>query len=537
MTKVFAGVLGLLLLVTGYAQVSFNVASNQQDEILKVTPVLAPVLSANKSGAGCTQMGKVATLGGIRALECRKVAGNKLAWSPITAKPSTPVQRFLAEDISKCQIKDFVNYTPGEWTGGDLGYPAYGEMPALGPVNIAIIPVDFSDNPGGAAPNFLIGQMKTADRWIKQYSHGKMQYIWDFKSKWVRAPKVTKYYNLSKTSIGPDGSFITNGKDPQTKEQAVSQLFEAAEKTYDLSKAEYVYFVFPKNIGKKIESGFDGRNENVKTKKMSYQLGFGTSAGYAYTFGELWHQWLHETLHSHGLIGHAPGNEYPYNIMAFDGGPGKSLTAWDTFILKWFDDNQVACFDRETLESESVTLTSMDVNAPGVKTAMVRLSEHEMIVIESRRKSTFTKGFPSGFYGVQAYYLTTKHDGQRYDWALGRAAEKKYFAYFLEVDAMNHGLGQPSVGRLSNLNVVAYLGDAFSYKDLKIKFTKSGDFVLLGQQLEQCLVILKVTVALNIIILPKFTFFGGLHRFQFSHLCPKCAQLNDGLFVIRGAFS
>lgn len=476
MAKIIAGVLGMVLMLSGCAPISLTDTAPISSEIFSANTVFAPVLSANKAGTSCSAMGKVVNLGGAKVLECRKVAGNKLSWIAVTTKPSTPVQDFKAEDITKCQIKDFVNYTAGEWTGGDLGYPAYGEMPALGPVKIAIIPVDFSDNPGGAAPSYLSGQMKTADRWIKHYSHGKMKYVWDYKAKWVRAPKATKYYNLSKTSIGPDGSFITKGKDPQTKDQAVTQLFEAAEKTYDLSKAEYVYFIFPKNIGKKIEFSVDGRNEIVKTKTKTYQLGFGTSAGYAHSFGELWHQWLHETLHSHGLIGHAPGNEYPYNIMAFDGGPGQSLTAWDTFILKWFDDNQVACFDIETLKSETVTLTSMDIAAPGVKTAMVRLSEHEMIVIESRRKSTFTKGFPNGFYGVQAYYLTTKHDGQRYDWALGRAAEKKYFAYFLEVDAMNHGLGQPSVGRLSNLNVVAYQGDTLSYKDLKIKFTKSGDF-------------------------------------------------------------
>ena len=476
MTKLFAGALGALLLLTGCAPVAMTDTSSPSAEILDVKNVFSPSILSSKPGARCSPMGKVLNLGGSRGLECRKVAGNKLAWIAITTRPSTPVQSFKAENIEKCQIRDFVNYEPGVWTGGDLGYPAIGEMPALGPVNIAIIPVDFSDNPGTAAPNFLSGQMRTADRWIKQYSHGKMTYVWNFKPKWVRAPKPTRFYNLSKTYIGSDGSYVTKGKDPQTKEQAVSQLFEAAEKTYDLSKAEYVYFVFPRNIGKKIESGFDGRNEVVKTKTATYQLGFATSAGYAYTYGELWHQWLHEMLHSHGLIGHAPGNEYPYNIMASDGGPGKSLTAWDTFILKWFDDNQVACFDRDTLGSETVTLTSMDVVGPGVKTAMIRISEHEMIVIESRRKSTFTAGFPRGFYGVQAYYLTTKHDGQRFDWALGREAEKKYFAYYLEVDAMNHGLGQPSIGRLMNLNVVAYLGDTLSYEGLKIKFTKSGDF-------------------------------------------------------------
>jgi hypothetical protein len=474
--KLVSGLLGLCFLVTGCAPISLTDTAPQASEVLEADSVVTPILTVNKAGANCYPMGKIVSLSKSSSLECRKVAGNKLAWMSITTKPATPSQNFKAENITKCQIKDFVNYIPEVWTGGDLGYPAYGEMPALGPVNIAIIPVDFSDNPGGAAPNYLTNQMKTADRWIKQYSHGKMQYVWDFKPKWVRAPKTTDFYDLSKKYIGPDGQYITKGQDPQSKQQAVSQLFEAAEKTYDLSNAEYVYFVFPKNIGKKIESGFDGRNETVKTTNATYKLGFATSAGYAYTFGELWHQWLHEMMHSHGLIGHAPGNDYPYNIMAFDGGPGKSLTAWDTFILKWFDDNQVACFDRDTLESETVTLTSMDLAAPGVKTAMVRISEHEMIVIESRRKSKFTAGFPRGFYGVQAYYLTTKHNGQRYDYALGREAEKKYFSYYLEVDAMNHGLGQPSVGRLMNLNVVAYLGDTLSYEGLKIKFTKSGDF-------------------------------------------------------------
>lgn len=475
MNRFVAGLIGISFLVSGCAPLGSSDSSSGFSSNLEALTVAAPTPVSMKPGGRCSQMGQVLALGGSKALECRKVAGNKLAWIAITTRPSTPVQSFKAENVQKCQIKDFVNYIPGIWTGGDLGYPAYGEMPSLGPVKIAIIPVDFSDSPGGAAPSYLLEQMRTADRWIKQYSHGKMNYVWDFKPKWVRAPKASRFYDLSKKYIAPDGSYTTVGKDPQSREQAVAQLFEAASKTHDLSNTEFVFFVLPKNIGKKVEFGMAGRDEIVKTSSATYQLGFGTNAGYAHSVGELWHAWLHETLHSHGLIGHAPGNEYPYNIMAYDGGPGQSLTAWDTFILQWFDDNQVACFDRATLGSETVTLTSMDVAAPGLKTAMVRLSEHEMIVIESRRKSTFTKGFPLGFSGVQAYYLTTKHDGQRYDYGLGRDVEKKYFAYYLQVDSMDHGLGQPSVGRLMNLNVVAYLGDTMTYKGVKIRFTKSGD--------------------------------------------------------------
>ena len=486
MYKVVSGVLGLCLVFTSLtpaqgAEPDSNITpsfalGSTHTSTLAISTVGGPAIVGARVGARCLRMGQVMSLGGSRGLECRRVAGNKLAWMAVSSNPRTPSQAFVSENIEKCQIKDFVNYTPGVWTGGDLGYPAYGEMPALGPVNIAIIPIDFSDNPGGAAPSFLRAQMRTADRWIKQYSHGKMRYVWDFKNRWVRAPKASRFYDLTKKYIGPDGSYILNEKeDFQSREEAISQLFQAAEKTHDLSKAEFVFFVLPRNIGKKVEFGPDGRNVVVKTERATYQLGFGTSAGFSHSVGQLWHQWLHETLHSHGLIGHAPGNEYPYNIMAFDGGPGQSLTAWDTFILRWFDDRQVACFDIETLDKQRVTLTSMDVAKPGVKTAMVRLSEHEMIVIESRRKSTFTRGFPNGFYGVQAYYLNTKHDGQRYDYGLGREIEKKYFAYYLFVDSRDHGFGQPSVGRPSNLNVVAYLGDTMTYKGVRIKFSESGD--------------------------------------------------------------
>jgi hypothetical protein len=433
---------------------------------------------SDDAGKECSQMGDTKNILDEIYLECRLAAGNELRWVKLSSTPTVPVQNFLGESIETCQLKDFVNYSPDTYTGGDLGYPAIGEMPSLGNVNVAVVPIDFPDHPQSSSPSYLKEQMEITDDWIAQYSYGKMKYVWQFKNAWIRAPKEAAMYYPAKANIQADGSSQTFGKSKQSKDLMIQQLFEAAEATYDFSKTEYVFFVYPPDIGDKAAEGVDGRDVVVNTKNNSYRLGFQTTGGYAASVGAAWHGWLHGSLHSHGLIGHAPGNEYSYNMMAIDGGAGQSLTAWDTFILQWFEEDQVACFDIKSLDKETVTLTSMDLELGGLKTAMVRLSDHEIIVIESRRKSDpFTRGFPEGFYGVQAYYVNTNHDGQRYDFAPDRETEKKYFSYYLWIDSEDHGTGDPFVhGAPSNLNVVAYAGDSFTYESLKIEFASTGDF-------------------------------------------------------------
>jgi hypothetical protein len=113
-------------------------------------------------------------------LECRLAAGNELRWVKLSSTPTVPVQNFLGESIETCQLKDFVNYSPDTYTGGDLGYPAIGEMPSLGNVNVAVVPIDFPDHPQSSSPSYLKEQMDITDDWIAQYSYGKMKYVWQF---------------------------------------------------------------------------------------------------------------------------------------------------------------------------------------------------------------------------------------------------------------------------------------------------------------------------------------------------------------------
>jgi hypothetical protein len=418
-------------------------------------------------------------------LECRLFAGNERKYVFVDSKPVVPEQTLNTAPVETCQLKDNIS-TPGIYTGGSVGYPAIGEFPSVGEVKVAVVAVDFPDHPADKDAAWLQEQIDTADDWVNRFSNGNLKLDWQFENKWIRAPKESKYYNWVHESFQPDGSVAadqtTNDGNLESQEEMVNQIFSAAESAYDFEDVEYVFFVLPKDIGKKIEHGPDLRAFPVVTPKGKLELGFSFTAGALHGFGEPWHQWMHEFLHSAGLRGHAPGNEYMYNIMAWDSGPGKALTAWDSFILGWLNKDQVACFEIDDLTEEKIVLTSMDSDLPGVRTAIIRLSDHEAVVVESRRRDKYSAGLPAAFYGVQAYYVDTLKGEGRFDWALDRETEMKYFAYYLWVDAEDHGVGFPEVMSMNgpmvpgNLNMNGYVGDTFTYEDLKIEVVDTGNF-------------------------------------------------------------
>lgn len=418
-------------------------------------------------------------------LECRLFAGNERKYVFIESNPAEPKQNLDTSPVETCQLKDNIS-TPGIYTGGSVGYPAIGEFPSVGEIEVAVVPIDFSDHPAKQDASWLQEQIDTADDWVKRFSNGNLKLDWQFENEWIRAPKEARYYNWVHESFQPDGSVAAdqtaNEGNLQSQEQMVNQIFTAAETVYDFKDVEYVFFVLPKDIGKKIEHGPDLRAFQVVTPKSKYELGFSFTSGALHGFGQPWHQWMHEFLHSAGLRGHAPGNEYTYNIMAWDSGPGKALTAWDSFILGWLNEEQVACVEIEDLAELEIVLTSMDTDLPGVRMVIIRLSDHEAVVIESRRRDKYSAGLPAAFYGVQAYYVDTLKGEGRFDWALDRETEMKYFAYYLWVDAEDHGLGFPEVMSMNgpmvpgNLNMNGYVGDTFTYEDIKIEVVDTGNF-------------------------------------------------------------
>jgi hypothetical protein len=60
---------------------------------------------------------------------------------------------------------------------------------------VALIPIDFSDAPGVDSPNAIIDPIiANVNDWLRHFSNGKMEYLWQTSDSWIRASKPSTEY-------------------------------------------------------------------------------------------------------------------------------------------------------------------------------------------------------------------------------------------------------------------------------------------------------------------------------------------------------
>jgi hypothetical protein len=121
----------------------------------------------------------------------------------------------------------------------------------------------------------------------------------------------------------------------------------------------------------------------------------------------------------------------------------------------------------------------------GTKAIMIKLSNTQVLVIESRRKDKWSSGsrlypgLPDGFYGVIVYKVDTtakplygimEPDGP--NWQDSSDA----YAYLIRNLNVDHGYtpGAPQSGPI-DMNFVMYEGESLTTNGIKISLVKSGD--------------------------------------------------------------
>lgn len=434
------------------------------------------VIEAPSAGDECSSLGRpVQTEEGT--LECRYQAGMKLAYVGVENSLEVPAPDFSNQPLEVCRAKD----TRPEAQGGATGFPFRGErMRVDGQLDLAVIPIDFPDEPASISVDDYFGPqvekfMASFNRWAGDNEEVK----WHIPENWLRMPKEAKYYQWDHSTVQGDGSLRP---DSATQLMSVSEqqydVFSEAEKVLDLAEVDFAYVIAnPKAL--EILFAPYSHDRRVRTANGLYNFphyGFGRvitgdweSRGWLY----LWH----EMLHFRGIKGHAPGNEFPYNLMA----AGETLNVWDAFLLGWHEDDQLLCFDGNSLTSETFHLGSMDRNVVGPRGAVVRIDETTALVIETRRKGDLNALIPAGFAGVQAYVVDTSKSAERYDGNIER--EKDYFAYHLRIDSMDHNaitqVPQMYVSGYPDLNETAFPGDSFTFRGVKVEYLEGGDFDLI----------------------------------------------------------
>lgn len=410
---------------------------------------------------------------------CTYMSYGDWAYQAVNSTGEFPGQFELAQlPVEQCKIED--KRPPEVRYFGATGFPApESRMPATGVVKIAIIPIDFPDAIGVERPMDLIGKtLSTIDAWNEFFTDGAVQYEWVISEDWLTMPKDSKYYVWDKSYISPSGENLKmSDKQLQTNQDQATQVFTEAEKVMDLEGVEYAW-IFSNPEAKLVDWGPGPTNsatQTVRTATNTYQLDyfpigtylFGNNPQYSHN-RPLWTSMLHEMGHAHGIAGHAPGNEWTFDYMT----AGGTLNAWNGWIMGWIPDEEFVCLDGTTPATHKVLMDSVDLNLGGTIATVIRLSSHEVLVIESRKKGPFSIDFQPSMNNIMAYYVNTKREANRFDGNLAR--EMDYYSYFVRIEDSPRAWDPGSYQ--VDPNILGQVGDTLAFENIRIKFVDSTNF-------------------------------------------------------------
>jgi len=448
--------------------------------ILVCLTVPVKAVAVTKAGDSCKQEGKIQKVG-TSTFECRVVSKGRQVLVKVTNNRPAIANVQSPNGLNTCQLTDQRTKVSAPHSIAFPNKYAYEGFKPAGVHEIAVIPIDFPNSPGKGKPSEIYAQeLKKIDEWLSWYTNGKMQYKWQVKDEWIRAPKESSQY----TWIHP-GNSGTQGRDSWI---FIQELIDISLKSYDLKNISGVFFIYPRDV-KDIEDAY--------TAVQGLNIPGNVGRGYAVTAtGQwlyrnkypIWAWFIHELLHPHGIAGHAPAYPEQFGIAHNQSGMGLNINAWDSIILDWANPEDIFCIDQKELSKVSLTLVPIEREQRGVRSAVIKVSDSQALVVESHRKDKWGSTFKDGFYGVMTYLVDTTVDtdrtGEFQGKDDGKGVEWTRNANYLKLSGVNHGqyAMQKVVKGIGvqgppywDLNYVMYQGESLTYKDVKISLTKTGD--------------------------------------------------------------
>jgi hypothetical protein len=401
-------------------------------------------------------------------LECRPIAGNRAKWFLLSENKVSVKQDLGTNNLDDCRLRD---QSP-PYSGLSVGFPLRENVPVAGKVKVALIPIDFPDTVGNySAVDAATPHVKKVDAWLKQFTNDRMSYEWQVTPNWIRNPKKLSDYGVANSTHF--GYFDDR--------PLVQDLLNAADLTVDFTNVKIVLFLFPRTITD-LPIQVIGQNQRKFTTNEGTIGNYWGGGRFAYQRDYeklLWAIWIHETMHMHGLPGHAPGNGWPLSVTTNQYGVALAINAWESFLAGWLDEQSILCRKSSDIKDFTVTLTPIDRNQDGLKSVMIPLNDHELLVIESRRGEAFSSEMYPGFYGITTYLVDTKKNNDRSQESSGKdnGNDSTYpkFSYYLDSSSGDHRGVQLVRGYLDR-NILAYEGEHFLHRGIKISLTKSGDY-------------------------------------------------------------
>ena len=291
--------------------------------------------------------------------------------------------------------------------GGGIGFPVKSYVPSLeGTLRVALLFVDFPDAHAEhtTQAEAALGDLDGAEAYLEAMSYGKLDVEFVPHHKWLRAPNPTKHYTIKLDEISPT-----------INQEAVT----LADPEVDFSGFGAVVIVLPSS------RFFAGHAAGI-TSADSSSMGTATiNTRIKSGPGEL-HSWstvlIHELIHVLGLP-----DLYDYGVFGRRGGGGaepelptghdwhairiglmglsarypasapidarsySAMLGWGRWQLGWLSAPEVQCI---TAPEATIRLAALSHPASGVAMAALPASHDAIIVMESRRESSYDPVWP-----------------------------------------------------------------------------------------------------------------------------------------------
>ncbi len=452
--------------------------------VLSVSATAVPVSAAVKAGAKCKVVGQIKVKKN-KEFTCT-AKGKKLVWSRGQVKFITPNElapqpelapQLSLEKLNTCQIKDqrpagLVPYQEA------IAYPVTDfnreqKLPVIGTAKVVFIPIDFSDVPGKGKPlDFGQSQIDAANEWLSWYTNGKLTYEWQSYNSWIRAPKPSTQYNWAHPVHG--GYQGQAAPQAQSTEEIVQQLITAASPHFNFDGVGAVFLLFPNEV-KAIELEITQRNRPFQTAQGPQQFSFfGPGSEINKRGDRLWGWWIHEVLHSHGFSGHFPFGFLNLHMM-IGGRQSNALSSWDGLIAGWSNEEDVYCLSKEKVTKTTLVLSPLDRKQKGLKSLMVKLNNHQVLVFESRRPEKWSS--PELYInGLMAYIVDTKIINDRE--GESSSEERTRTATYLTTDQRQTNGSNLFAGcnrtKCDRTMIYAKEGQTFTFDGIRVSLIKSG---------------------------------------------------------------
>lgn len=347
-------------------------------------------------------------------------------------------------------------------------------IPNIGQVNVAVIPIEFPDVKGVGSPSTIIApEVTQIKKWVAYFSNGKSNYNIQTSTKWYRAAKASNNYIWLHEGHGPNPLKGAVAGPERSASDIASELMRYAEKDFNYKNLNVVLFVYPKKIVNIYDAITEFGPVNTNVGKLNIQIDATGAWLYESNF-PMWSWFLHENLHPTGLAGHAPNDGAPFGLLTNQAGASLTLNSWDQSILDWQRINQVYCVSKENLTPTSLPLSSIDTDNPeGTKAIFIKLSSHEVLVVESHKYAYWSHGwlgypgFPTNFEGLVVYKVDTSVDKNRVQSGTG-------FANFQVMTGVKNGTYTGPYSPPFDLNSLIKPGQTMKTSGVNISFIKSG---------------------------------------------------------------